>query len=100
MLSKEGAIAGYWGSTTESILLTIFGLPEYQKNGIGKMIISSLEADEYFVRANRIEMEHLYLMRARYRSLRLPYYGSCRDFYFSRVFCTVIFFVVSLCRIL
>lgn len=51
-----GAIAGYWGSTSESILLTIFVLPEYQKKGIGKKIISSLEADEYFARANRIEI--------------------------------------------
>lgn len=31
-------------------------MPEYQKMGIGKKIISSLEADEYFTRANRIEI--------------------------------------------
>ena len=51
-----GAIAGYWGSTTESILLTIFVLPEYQRKGIGKQIIRTLEQDEYFLRANRIEI--------------------------------------------
>lgn len=51
-----GAIAGYWGSITESILLTIFVLPEYQGKGVGKQIIQTLEKDEYFLRANRIEI--------------------------------------------
>ena len=51
-----GAIAGYWGSTTESILLTIFVLPEYQGRGIGSLIIRTLEKDEYFLRAKRIEI--------------------------------------------
>ena len=51
-----GAIAGYWGSITESILLTIFVLPEYQGKGIGKQIIKTLEQDEYFLRAKRIEI--------------------------------------------
>ena len=51
-----GAIAGYWGSKTESILLTIFVLPEYQGRGIGKLIIRTLEQDEFFLRAERIEI--------------------------------------------
>ena len=51
-----GAIAGYWGSLTESILLTIFVLPEYQGRGIGRRIIETLEQDEYFLRARRIEI--------------------------------------------
>lgn len=51
-----GAIAGYWGSTTESILLTIFVLPEYQGKGIGRLIIQTLEQDEFFLRAKRIEI--------------------------------------------
>ncbi len=51
-----GAIDGYWGSTSESILLTIFVLPEYQGNGIGRLIIQTLEQDEYFLRARRIEI--------------------------------------------
>ena len=51
-----GAVAGYWGSTTESILLTIFVLPDYQGKGIGKQIIRTLERDEYFLRAKRIEI--------------------------------------------
>ena len=51
-----GAIAGYWGSVTESILLTIFVLPEYQSKGVGKRIIQTLEQDEFFLRAKRIEV--------------------------------------------
>ena len=51
-----GAIAGYWGSVTESILLTIFVLPEYQGKGVGKRIIQTLEQDEFFLRAKRIEV--------------------------------------------
>ena len=39
-----------------SILLSIFVLPEYQGKGIGKQIIQTLEQDEYFVRAKRIEI--------------------------------------------
>lgn len=51
-----GAIAGYWGSMTESILLTIFVLPEYHGKGIGRSIIQTLEQDEFFLRAKRIEI--------------------------------------------
>lgn len=51
-----GTVAGYWGSQTESILLTIFVLPEYQGRGIGRQIIETLERDEYFLRARRIEV--------------------------------------------
>lgn len=51
-----GTIAEYWGSLTESILLTVFVLPEYQGKGIGKQIIKTLEQDEYFLRAKRIEI--------------------------------------------
>ena len=51
-----GAIAEYWESKTESILLTIFVLPSYQGKGIGRKIIETLEDDEYFTRSNRIEI--------------------------------------------
>lgn len=51
-----GAIAEFWESKTESILLTIFVLPDYQGKGIGRKIIETLEKDEYFIRANRIEI--------------------------------------------
>ncbi len=51
-----GGIIGYWGSTTESYLFSIFVLPEYQGRGIGKRIIDTLESDEYFIRAWRTEI--------------------------------------------
>jgi len=51
-----GTISDYWGSSTESILLTIFVLPEYHGKGIGKKIIKALENDELFMRSTRIEV--------------------------------------------
>ncbi len=51
-----GAIDSYWGSTTESILLTIFVLPTYQGRGIGRKIVETLEQDEFFLWAKRIEI--------------------------------------------
>lgn len=51
-----GAIGPYWGSEDESSLFTIFVLPGYQGRGIGRMIIETLEQDEYFLRAKRIEI--------------------------------------------
>lgn len=51
-----GAISSFWGREEESILLTIFVLPELQGKGIGKLIIEALERDEYFLRAKRIEV--------------------------------------------
>ena len=51
-----GAIGPYWGSETESSLFTIFVLPECQGKGIGRKIIETLEQDEYFLRAKRVEV--------------------------------------------
>ena len=51
-----GSISSFWGSETESILLTIFVLPEYHGKGFGKKIIEALERDELFLRASRIEI--------------------------------------------
>ena len=51
-----GAIGHYWGSETESSLFTIFVLPEYQGKGVGRKIIETLEADEFALRAERIEI--------------------------------------------
>jgi len=51
-----GSISSYWGSETESILLTIFVLPEYHLRGIGRKIVETLENDDLFLRAQRIEI--------------------------------------------
>ena len=52
----SGAISSFWGKLDESILLTIFVLPELQGKGIGRKIIETLESDEYFLRSKRIEI--------------------------------------------
>ena len=51
-----GAIGPYWGKEDESSLFTIFVLPEYQGKGVGRLIINTLEKDEFFTRAKRIEI--------------------------------------------
>lgn len=51
-----GAIGPYWGKEDESALFTIFVLPKYQGLGVGCKIIETLEQDEYFLRAKRIEV--------------------------------------------
>lgn len=51
-----GTIAPIWESETESILLTVYVMPECQRRGIGKYIIASLEHDEYGRGAERIEV--------------------------------------------
>ena len=51
-----GAIGPYWGKADESSLFNIFVLPEYQGKGVGRKIIETLENDEYFLRAKRVEI--------------------------------------------
>ena len=51
-----GAISSYWESLTESILLTVFVLPELHGQGIGSYIMDTLESDPLFLRAERIEI--------------------------------------------
>lgn len=52
-----GSISSFWGSKTESILLTIFVLPELHGKGIGREIINTLEQDEFYVRAKMKNMD-------------------------------------------
>lgn len=51
-----GAIGPYMDRSDESILLSIFVHPSYQCRGLGKKILETLEADEYFLRSRRIEL--------------------------------------------
>ena len=51
-----GAIGPYWGSLTESSLFSIFVDDKHQGKGYGRKIIETLENDEYFIRAKRIEI--------------------------------------------
>ena len=51
-----GAIGPYYDSLTESSLFSIFVDSKCQGMGYGKMIVQTLEQDEYFKRAKRIEI--------------------------------------------
>ena len=51
-----GSISSFWGSETESILLSIFVLPEFHGKGVGRKIINTLETDEFYVRASSGEI--------------------------------------------
>ena len=81
-----GAIAGYWGSTTESILLTIFVLPEYQGQGIGRSIIETLEKDEYFLRADRIEIPASITAVDFYRKMGYDYKNGVKQLDDERIY--------------
>ena len=51
-----GMIGPYWNSLTESSFFTIFLDPKYKGQGLGRKIIETLENDEYYKRADRIEI--------------------------------------------
>ena len=68
-----GGITGYWGSTTESYLVSVFVLPEYQRKGIGRRIIDVLEKDEYFTRAWRTEVGSSVTAVSFYRKMGYEY---------------------------
>lgn len=68
-----GSIGPYWESEEESSLFSIFVLPEYQGKRIGKKIIETLEEDEYFLRAKRIEIPASITACQFYRKLGYDY---------------------------
>lgn len=51
-----GTISAFAGKKEESILTSIFVLPEFHGKGIGRKVIEVLEQDEYFLRAERIRL--------------------------------------------
>ena len=51
-----GMIGPYWDSLTESSFFTIFIDPSYKGKGLGRKIIETLESDEYYKRASRVEI--------------------------------------------
>lgn len=73
MLVGCGAIGPYWSKIDESSLFTIFVLPEYQNKGIGRKIIQTLERDEYFLRAKRIEIPASVTAVSFYRKMGYDY---------------------------
>ena len=51
-----GAIGPYWGREDESCLFSIFVDPDRQGRGVGRRVVEALEADEFFLRARRVEV--------------------------------------------
>lgn len=51
-----GAIGPCWGKEDESSLFTIFVHPDHQGKGIGRLIVETLEQNEFALRAKRIEI--------------------------------------------
>lgn len=74
-----GAISSFWGSEKESILLTIFVLPEFHGTGIGRKIINTLEQDEFYVRAKRIEIPASITATEFYRKYGYDYKNGIKE---------------------
>ena len=74
-----GSISSFWGSETESILLCIFVLPEFHGKGIGRKIINTLEADEFYVRASRIEIPASITATEFYRKVGYDYKNGVKE---------------------
>lgn len=72
-LLGTGTISSFWGSKTESILLTVYVLPDCINCGIGRAIVRTLEQDAYFVRAGRIEIPSSVSAVPFYRKLGYEY---------------------------
>lgn len=51
-----GMIGPFWYSFTDKALETIFIDPDYKGQGLGRKIIETLEQDEYFLKADRVEI--------------------------------------------
>ncbi len=74
-----GAIGPYWDKEDESSLFTIFVLPEYQGKGVGRKIIQTLELDEYFLRARRIEIPASITGTPFYRKMGYDYKNGIKE---------------------
>ncbi len=74
-----GAISSFWGSKTESILLTIFVLPEYHGKGTGRKIINTLEQDEFYARATRIQIPASITATEFYRNFGYDYKNGVKE---------------------
>lgn len=68
-----GGIAPYMGRRSESILVTIFILPECQGRGWGKALMRTLEDDAYFRRAERVVIHSSITARDFYLGLGYQY---------------------------
>lgn len=68
-----GAVSGYNGSETESYIMTLFVLPGCQGRGVGRAVLETLEADEAFLRAERVELSSSITAHGFYRKMGYTY---------------------------
>lgn len=74
-----GGIGSYWGSRTESYLLTLFVRPDLHGKGIGRRLVQTLEQDSYFQRAERVEVPSSITACAFYVSLGYRYKNGVKQ---------------------
>ena len=74
-----GAIGPYWGKEDESSLFTIFVAPACQGQGLGRRIIETLERDEFFLRARRVEVPASITAVEFYRKLGYDYKNGVKE---------------------
>jgi GNAT superfamily N-acetyltransferase len=74
-----GSIGSYQGRDTESILLTIFILPEWQGRGAGRAVMEALEQDVYFLRANRVVLSASITAAPFYEKMGYGYHDGRRQ---------------------
>lgn len=71
-----GGIAGYMGRESESILVTVFLLPEYQGRGLGRLMMDVLERDPLFLRSSRVVIHSSITAHKFYQKLGYAYQGG------------------------
>ena len=74
-----GAIGPYWDKEDESSLFTIFVSPAFQGQGVGRRIVRTLERDEFFLRARRVEVPASITAVEFYRKLGYDYKNGVRE---------------------
>lgn len=74
-----GAIGPFWGREDESSLFTIFVDPGFQGRGIGRAIVRTLEKDEFFLRAKRVEIPASITGVPFYRKLGYDYKNGIKE---------------------
>ena len=68
-----GAVSSYDGSETESYIMTLFVLPSCQGRGVGRKLLETLEADEIFLRAKRVELSSSITAHGFYKKMGYAY---------------------------
>ena len=70
---------GYDEEKEESCFYTIFVLPEYQGNGIGRLIVESLERDEYARKSKKIIVPSSITAKSFYLKLGYKYKNQINE---------------------